>query len=196
MKSGGLIVALAVAAALSLGALAVPAASDDAADKLAAPESFAGIADPAARSAALFVELGKVLTHPRCLNCHPSGDRPRQGDTAPTASAAGRARPGWVRPSGHALSDLPSGGELRARPRARQSDLASRAARDGMGRQDARRNLHADQRPRAQRQPDARSARRAYRRGSSGRLGVGARLRPQVRRPARRSRRAHSSRSG
>jgi hypothetical protein len=82
MKSGGLIVALAAAAALSLGALAVPAASDDAADKLAAPESFAGIADPAVRSAALFVELGKVLTHPRCLNCHPSGDRPRQGDTA------------------------------------------------------------------------------------------------------------------
>jgi hypothetical protein len=30
----------------------------------------------------MFVELGKVLTHLRCLNCHPSGDRPRQGDTA------------------------------------------------------------------------------------------------------------------
>jgi cytochrome c5 len=71
-----------VAAALVVAALAVPAASDDAADTLAAPESFAGISDPAARSAALFVELGKVLTHPRCLNCHPSGDRPRQGDTA------------------------------------------------------------------------------------------------------------------
>ena len=68
MRSGGLIVALAIAAALSLGALAVPAASDDAADKLAAPESFAGIADPAVRSAAMFVELGKVLTHPRCLD--------------------------------------------------------------------------------------------------------------------------------
>jgi hypothetical protein len=23
-----------------------------------------------------------VLTHPRCLNCHPAGDRPRQGDMA------------------------------------------------------------------------------------------------------------------
>jgi hypothetical protein len=47
---------------------------------LANPESFAGIADTAARSAALFTELGKVLTHPRCVNCHPAGDRPLQGE--------------------------------------------------------------------------------------------------------------------
>lgn len=49
---------------------------------LASPQNFAGIADPAARSAAYFAELGKVLTHPRCTNCHPAGDRPRQGDEA------------------------------------------------------------------------------------------------------------------
>jgi hypothetical protein len=47
---------------------------------LADPESFAGIADTAARSSALFTELGKVLTHPRCVNCHPAGDRPLQGE--------------------------------------------------------------------------------------------------------------------
>ena len=28
----------------------------------------------------MFTELGKVLTHPRCTNCHPASDRPRQGD--------------------------------------------------------------------------------------------------------------------
>jgi hypothetical protein len=56
------------------GAVSEPAAS------LATPESFASIADPAARSAAMFVELGKVLTDPRCVNCHPAGDRPRQGE--------------------------------------------------------------------------------------------------------------------
>ena len=28
----------------------------------------------------MFTELGKVLTHPRCVNCHPAGDRPRQGE--------------------------------------------------------------------------------------------------------------------
>jgi hypothetical protein len=48
---------------------------------LATPESFAGITDTAARSAALFSEAGKVLTSPRCVNCHPAGDRPLQGET-------------------------------------------------------------------------------------------------------------------
>jgi hypothetical protein len=47
---------------------------------LAPPESFAGIGDTAARSAALFTEAGKVLTSPRCVNCHPAGDRPLQGE--------------------------------------------------------------------------------------------------------------------
>jgi hypothetical protein len=50
------------------------------ADTLATPESFAAITDTAARSAALFAEIGKVLTHPRCVNCHPAGDRPLQGE--------------------------------------------------------------------------------------------------------------------
>src|SRR6516165_4637036 len=47
---------------------------------LAPPQSFAGIGDTAARSAALFTEAGKVLTSPRCVNCHPAGDRPLQGE--------------------------------------------------------------------------------------------------------------------
>ncbi|KAK0341748.1 hypothetical protein LTR94_025134 [Friedmanniomyces endolithicus] len=33
-----------------------------------------------AQSQALFVEAGKVIQHPRCLNCHPVGDRPNQTD--------------------------------------------------------------------------------------------------------------------
>jgi hypothetical protein len=67
-------------AALLMSMLAAYAISDGAPDKLASPESFDQIADPAVRSAALFTELGKVLTHPRCVNCHPAGDRPRQGE--------------------------------------------------------------------------------------------------------------------
>ena len=66
--------------ALPVSVLAAYAASDSASDRLASAESFSSISDPAARSAAIFTELGKVLTHPRCLNCHPAGDRPRQGD--------------------------------------------------------------------------------------------------------------------
>src|SRR5262249_39436492 len=34
--------------------------------------------DAGARAA--FLDVYKVLTHPRCLNCHPSGDAPLQGD--------------------------------------------------------------------------------------------------------------------
>ena len=56
------------------------AASDTVSSGLAAPESFSSIAEADKRSAALFTELGKVLTNPRCVNCHPAGDRPRQGD--------------------------------------------------------------------------------------------------------------------
>src|SRR5580658_3451598 len=48
---------------------------------LASPQSFDGISDTATRSAALFIEAGKVLTSPRCVNCHPAGDRPLQGET-------------------------------------------------------------------------------------------------------------------
>lgn len=32
------------------------------------------------RSIGLFREAGKVLQHPRCLNCHPATDRPNQTD--------------------------------------------------------------------------------------------------------------------
>jgi hypothetical protein len=69
-----------VAAAMVTGALCAPAVAEGPSQQLAPVESFASIPDEAARSAALFIELGKVLTHPRCMNCHPAGDRPRQGD--------------------------------------------------------------------------------------------------------------------
>jgi hypothetical protein len=42
--------------------------------------SFSSIADQAERSRALFNEVAKVITHPRCMNCHPAGDRPLQGN--------------------------------------------------------------------------------------------------------------------
>lgn len=33
-------------------------------------------------SEALFLQMHRVLVHPRCLNCHPKGDSPKQGDDA------------------------------------------------------------------------------------------------------------------
>lgn len=54
------------------GAAGSPAAS------LKAVSAFDPITDPKARSIAIFEEAGKVLQHPRCLNCHPANDRPLQ----------------------------------------------------------------------------------------------------------------------
>ena len=44
------------------------------------PAWFATIPDRTARSRALFSEVSRVLLHPRCVNCHPPDDVPRQGD--------------------------------------------------------------------------------------------------------------------
>src|SRR2546423_507667 len=68
------------ASVLMTSLLMASAASGEEADRLAPPESFASIADPAARSAALFGEWGKVLTPPRCVTCHPASDHPHQGE--------------------------------------------------------------------------------------------------------------------
>ncbi|MEI4469860.1 Isoquinoline 1-oxidoreductase subunit [Frigidibacter sp. MR17.24] len=74
-------IARAPAVAAALLAFGVAAAGPLAAQEtLRAPEAFAGIADQAERSAALFAEMGKVLQSPRCLNCHPVTGGPTQGD--------------------------------------------------------------------------------------------------------------------
>jgi hypothetical protein len=71
---------LSIAAAAALSTQNTPVAAQSAG--LKAPAAFAGIADRRARSQALFGEASKVLLHPRCLNCHPADDTPRQGDSA------------------------------------------------------------------------------------------------------------------
>ena len=63
--------------------IAVLAASHTAAQnngELRDPASFANIADKAERSRALFNEAAKVITNPRCMNCHPADDHPTQGN--------------------------------------------------------------------------------------------------------------------
>lgn len=44
------------------------------------PAAFDGIANTAVRSQTIFTEVAKVITHPRCMNCHPAGDHPTQGN--------------------------------------------------------------------------------------------------------------------
>jgi len=59
--------------------IAVSARAPDA-EQLQTPASFSDIADKRERAIALFNEAGKVILSPRCVNCHPAGDRPLQGE--------------------------------------------------------------------------------------------------------------------
>ena len=51
---------------------------------LSARQDAAAVARPASKddagARAAFLDVYKVLMHPRCMNCHPSGDAPLQGD--------------------------------------------------------------------------------------------------------------------
>ncbi len=56
--------------------------------------SFAGITDRRARSVALLTEMGKVIQHPRCVNCHPRTDRPLQDAGVPHMPPVSRGSDG------------------------------------------------------------------------------------------------------
>lgn len=59
-----------------------PAPSDapESVSGLSNAASFAAISDDRERSEALFDEMFKVISHPRCVNCHTADNSPRQGD--------------------------------------------------------------------------------------------------------------------
>jgi hypothetical protein len=90
MKLQAVLISLAVTAVAAAGALAVSPAGGQT-KALRAPSAFAGIGDPAA----LFAEAGKVLQHPRCLNCHPAGNQPTQGNGHPHQPAVQRGDEGF-----------------------------------------------------------------------------------------------------
>ena len=64
-------------AVLSAGAV-LPAAAQVA--SLEPVSAFSTIKDEHERSVALFVEAAKVITSPRCMNCHPVNRQPTQGN--------------------------------------------------------------------------------------------------------------------
>jgi hypothetical protein len=70
-----MLLSIRAAAALLVVLAAAPVQALD----LRSPDSFSSIGDRDARARALFAEAGKVIQHPRCLNCHPVGERPSQG---------------------------------------------------------------------------------------------------------------------
>ena len=64
------------------------------------------MAQTIARSPAeTFTEIAKVLTHPRCLNCHPRDDRPRQGNADAIRLHQGTSQMNVQRgPDGHGIT--------------------------------------------------------------------------------------------
>lgn len=104
---------LTAAAALAAAGLAAPVLAQDAAPGGLRPvPAFDAIADETARSVALFEEAGKVIQHPRCLNCHPAGDVPLQGiDMRPhqppvVRGEAGMGAPGMMCTTCHASANV------------------------------------------------------------------------------------------
>lgn len=73
------VAALAGACAILVGSMALGQQKEAKQTDLRAASSFSSIGDRTERSIALFEEAGKVITHPRCVNCHPATDRPMQG---------------------------------------------------------------------------------------------------------------------
>jgi hypothetical protein len=68
------------AALASLCGLTLSSMQAQEGNDLRTPSAFSEITDTTARSRALFGEMAKVIMHPRCMNCHPAGDRPTQGN--------------------------------------------------------------------------------------------------------------------
>jgi cytochrome c553 len=108
-----------VAASCVVVALAVPlGATGDArgqtATALAPVSSFDGIADKSKRAVALFQEAGKVIMHPRCVNCHTPDDHPRQGDAMRlheppvVRGAGGKGAPGMMCSTCHGATNYES----------------------------------------------------------------------------------------
>jgi hypothetical protein len=68
-----------LALAALAGCLIAAGAPAETVKGLRTPDAFSDIADKQERSRALFGEMLEVIQHPRCLNCHPVDNSPRQG---------------------------------------------------------------------------------------------------------------------
>jgi hypothetical protein len=84
------------AAAVALSSASANADQPYTHQDLKSPSEFMSISSPAERSRAIFNEIGKLLTHPRCMNCHPAGDHPLQG-----ADQHEHMPPVWRSDTGH-----------------------------------------------------------------------------------------------
>jgi hypothetical protein len=153
-------------------------------EHLRPPSAFSGISDRAARSRALFAEAAKVITSPRCMNCHPAGDHPTQGNDehvhqpAATRGEAGVGIPGLVCAACHTDKNFPVVGatsyqSIPGHPRWGLAPIEMA----WQGKASAG-DLPSDQGSRPQRWTQSRFAPRAYGEGRLGGLGMASGSRP------------------
>lgn len=100
-----------------------PTATVAVARPLKSVAEFSSIPDTGTRSRALFTEAAKVITDPRCMNCHPANRTPTQGNDMHThvpfidAGASGIGERGIMCTSCHRSENTPlAGSRLRSIP--------------------------------------------------------------------------------
>ncbi|MBB4228863.1 hypothetical protein [Rhizobium mongolense] len=69
-----------VSVAIVAGVGPLQSAANSENNALKTVSDFTSISDRAARSKAIFEEASRVITHPRCINCHPATRSPTQGE--------------------------------------------------------------------------------------------------------------------
>jgi hypothetical protein len=79
IQSSAWIMTMSLAAAATITVASAQTPPSLGSRSLKTPAEFQSIIDRAERARAIFVEIGTVLTHPRCMNCHPAGEHPLQG---------------------------------------------------------------------------------------------------------------------
>jgi hypothetical protein len=80
MKSGGALLIVVPACIAACFGNSIAAGPPNGPSQLEPVAAFSKIHDRQARSVALFTEAARVITHPRCMNCHPAARQPTQGD--------------------------------------------------------------------------------------------------------------------
>jgi hypothetical protein len=79
MKSGGALLIVVLACIAACFGNSIAAGPPNEPSQLKPVAAFSNIHDRQARSVALFTEAARVITHPRCMNCHPATRQPTQG---------------------------------------------------------------------------------------------------------------------
>ena len=148
------LVAAAAAGMIGLAALPIsvriaaqPAPPAATANDLRPASDFAAIADERARALALFAEAGRVLMHPRCVNCHPAGDSPHQTDRMRLHEPLVVRGADGPRSADAAMQHVPRPAQLRAGACSGSSRMAPGAGFHGVGGPLLGADLRADQGP-------------------------------------------------